>query len=315
MTVLTGSDLEAWPSLPFEAWGETYATLHRWTQIVGKVRLAQSPWVNHGWHVTLYVTATGLTTSAIPYGNRVFQIDFDFVKHRLAIYSSDGGTGGFALETQSVAAFYARLMQEMAKLELHVKIHPKPNEVADAIRFDQDEAHCSYDREYANRFWRILVQADRVFKEFRARFIGKCSPVHFFWGAPDLAVTRFSGRRAPEHPGGIPNMPDRITREAYSHEVSSCGFWPGGGTIPYAAFYSYAYPEPAGFSVAPVKPGAAFYSPDFREFILPYDVVRHSNSPDSTLLDFLQTTYEAAANLAKWDRTSLECGRDPQSAA
>jgi hypothetical protein len=314
MNVLTGSDLEAWPSLPFEAWSETCATLHRWTQIVGKMRLAQSPWVNHSWHVTLYVTSTGLTTSAIQYGNRSFQVDFDFVKHRLSIYSSDGSSGGFALEPQSVAAFYTRLTQEMAKLDLHVKIHPKPNEVADPIRFDQDETHRSYDREYANRFWRILVQADRVFKEFRARFIGKCSPVHFFWGAPDLAVTRFSGRRAPEHPGGIPNMPDRITREAYSHEVSSCGFWPGGGMIPYAAFYSYAYPEPAGFAAAPIKLGAAFYSPDFREFILPYDVVRQSNSPDSTLLDFLQTTYEAAANLAKWDRSSLERDRDPKSA-
>lgn len=314
MTVLTGSNMETWPSLPFEAWSETYATLHRWTQIVGKVRLAQSPWVNHGWHVTLYVTATGLTTSAIPYGNRTFQIDFDFVKHRLAVHSNDGGTGGLALEPQSVAAFYTRLMQEMAKLELHVKIYPKPNEVAHAIRFDQDETHCAYDREYTNRFWRILVQADRVFKEFRARFIGKCSPVHFFWGAPDLAVTRFSGRRAPEHPGGIPNLPDWVTREAYSHEVSSCGFWPGGGMIPYAAFYSYAYPEPAGFSMVPVNPGAAFYSPDFREFILPYDAVRQSKTPDSTLLDFLQTTYEAAANLAKWDRTSLERDRDPRSA-
>lgn len=315
MTVLTGSDLEAWPSLPFEAWSETYATLHRWTQIVGKVRLAQSPWVNHSWHVTLYVTATGLSTSAIQYGNRTFQIDFDFVKHWLAVHSSDGATGGFALEPQSVATFYTRLLQEMAKLGLHVKIYPKPNEVADAIRFDQDETHCTYDGEYANRFWRVLVQADRVFKEFRARFIGKCSPVHFFWGAPDLAVTRFSGRRAPEHPGGIPNLPDRVTREAYSHEVSSCGFWPGGGMIPYAAFYSYAYPEPAGFPVAPVKPGAAFYSPDFREFILPYDAIRQSDSPDATLLDFLQTTYEAAANLANWDRAALEGGRDPNSAA
>jgi hypothetical protein len=315
MSVLTGSDPEPWPSLPFEAWSDTYATLHRWTQIVGKVRLAQSPWVNHCWHVTLYVTAAGLTTSAIPYRDRTFQIDFDFMKHWLAVRSSDGGSGGFALKPQSVAAFYTRLMQEMAKLELHVKIHPKPNEVADAVRFDQDEAHCAYDGEYANRFWRILVQADRVLNEFRARFSGKCSPVHFFWGAPDLAVTRFSGRRAPLHPGGIPNLPDWVTREAYSHEVSSCGFWPGGGKIPYAAFYSYAYPEPAGFRVAPVKPGEAFYSADFREFILPYEAVRQSGSPDSTLLDFLQTTYEAAANLAKWDRASLERGHDPRSAA
>jgi hypothetical protein len=312
---LIGSYPEAWPSLPFEAWSDTCATLHRWLQIVGKIRLAQSSWVNHGWHVTLYVSATGLTTSPIPYGNRTFQIDFDFVKHRLAVQSSVGGTGGFALEPQSVAAFYQRLMQEMARLDLQVRIYPKPNEVADAVRFDLDEAHCAYDAEYANRFWRVLVQADRVLKDFRARFIGKCSPVHFFWGAADLAVTRFSGRRAPEHPGGIPNLPDWVTREAYSHEVSSCGFWPGGGAVPYAAFYSYAYPEPAGFPAAAVKPGAAFYSPDFREFILPYDVVRQSPSPDSTLLDFLQTTYEIAANLARWDRTSLERGHDPKNAA
>lgn len=312
---LVASDPEAWPGLPLEAWSETCATLHRWLQIVGKIRLAQSSWVNHGWHATLYVSATGLTTSPIPCGNRTFQIDFDFVNHWLAIHSSAGGTGGFALEPQSVAAFYQRLMQEMARLDLPVRIYPKPNEVADPVRFDLDEAHRTYDAEYANRFWRVLVQADRVLKDFRARFIGKCSPVHFFWGAPDLAVTRFSGRRAPEHPGGIPNLPDWVTREAYSHEVSSCGFWPGGGAIPYAAFYSYAYPEPAGFPLAAVKPGAAFYSPDFREFILPYDAVRQSPSPDSTLLDFLQTTYEAAANLAKWDRTALERGHDPKGAA
>jgi hypothetical protein len=252
------------------------------------------------------VTARGLSTSPIPHGIRTFQIDFDFVTHQLILQTSDGGAGQFALEPQSVAAFYTRLMGEMGQLGLHVDIYRKPNEVADPIPFDQDETHRSYDREYANRFWRILVQADRVFKEFRSRFIGKCSPVHFFWGAPDLAVTRFSGRRAPEHPGGIPNLPDRVTRDAYSHEVSSCGFWPGGGAIPYAAFYSYAYPEPAGFSAAPVKPDAAFYSADFREFILPYDAVRQAESPDSTLLEFLQSTYEAAANLARWDRSSLE---------
>jgi hypothetical protein len=300
------SPWEPWPSLPLEAWTETCATLHLWTQIVGKVRLAQSPWVNHSWHVTLYVTASGLTTSPIPHGTRTFQIDFDFLRHRLILQSSDGGAGGFALEPQSVAAFYRRLMAEMEKLELQVDIHRLPNEVVDPIRFDQDEVHRAYDPEYANRFWRILVQSDRVFKEFRARFIGKCSAVHFFWGAPDLAVTRFSGRRAPEHPGGIPNLPDWVTRDAYSHEVSSCGFWPGGGPVPYAAFYSYAYPEPDGFSAAPLKPGAAFYSSDLREFILPYDAVRQSESPDGTLLEFLQSTYEAAANLARWDRGSLE---------
>jgi hypothetical protein len=297
---------EPWPSLPLEAWAETFATLQLWTQIVGKVRLARSPWVNHSWHVTLYVTARGLTTSPIPHGIRTFQVDFDFIAHQLVVQSSDGGTGGFALEPQSVATFYGRLMDELEKLGLHVDIYRLPNEIENPIRFDQDEVHRSYDREYAHRFWRILVQADRVFKEFRARFIGKCSPVHLFWGAADLAVTRFSGRRAPEHPGGIPNLPDWVTREAYSHEVSSCGFWPGGGALPYPVFYSYAYPAPAGFSIATIKPSAAFYNTDFGEFVLPYDAVRESESPDSTLLEFLQSTYEAAANLADWDRSSLE---------
>ena len=297
---------ETWPSLPLEAWSDTYATLHLWTQIVGKIRLVQSPWVNHSWHVTLYVTARGLTTGPIPYGPRIFEIDFDFISHELTIRSSDGGMADFSLQPQSVAAFYGRLKHEMATLDLQVKIYAKPNEVANPIPFEQDESHAAYDPVYANRFWRVLMQADRVFKQFRARFVGKCSPVHFFWGAPDLAVTRFSGRRAPEHPGGVPNMPDQITREAYSHEVSSCGFWPGGGAIAYPVFYSYAYPEPAGFAAAPIKPEASFYSTDFREFILPYDAVREAESPDDTLLDFLQTTYEGAANLAQWDRNSLE---------
>ncbi len=311
MTTTDASHLEPWPSLPLEAWADTYATLHLWTQIAGKVRLSQSPWLNHTWHSTLYMTARGLTTSPIPHGLRTFQIDFDFLAHRLILQSSDGGTGGFALEPQSVAAFYARLMEELEKLKLPVDIYRLPNEVPDPVRFDQDETHRSYDPDYANRFWRILVQADRIFKEFRARFIGKCSPVHFFWGAPDLAVTRFSGRRAPEHPGGVPGLPDWITRDAYSHEVSSCGFWPGGGPVPYAAFYSYAYPEPAGFAAAPLKPDAAFYSNDLHEFILPYDAVRQAESPDAVLLDFLQSTYEAAANLAQWDRSALEYDHDP----
>ena len=302
----TISNAEAWPSLPLEAWSDTCATLHMWTQIVGKIRLAQSPWINHSWHVTLYVTSRGLTTSPVPYGNRTFQIDFDFIGHQVAIQSSDGGVAGFSLQPQSVAAFYGRLKDEMAKLDLHVNINQKPNEIPDPIPFDHDQAHKAYDLVYANRFWQVLVQADRVFKEFRARFVGKCSPVHYFWGAPDLAVTRFSGRRAPEHPGGVPHLPDRVAREAYSHEVSSCGFWPGGGPVAYPVFYSYAYPEPAGFASAPVKPGAAFYSKDLREFILPYDAVREAASPDDTLLAFLQTTYEAAANLANWDRNFLE---------
>lgn len=298
--------MNAWPSLPLEAWPDTYATLHLWMQIVGKIRLARSPWVNHSWHVTLYPTARGLTTSFIPYETRAFQIDFDFLDHQLKIWSSDGGRAGLALEPQSVATFYARLMEQLATLDLRVPIHGRPNEIADAIRFDRDETHRAYDADYANRFWRVLLQADRVFNEFRARFIGKCSPVHLFWGAPDLAVTRFSGRRAPEHPGGIPNLPDWVAREAYSHEVSSCGFWPGGGAVPYPAFYSYAYPEPAGFAQAAVAPRQAFYSTDLREFILPYDVVREADAPDETLLQFLQTTYEAAADLGTWDRPSLE---------
>jgi len=304
MTVPSRS--EAWPPLPLEAWTDTYATLHMWTQIVGKVRLARSPWTNHSWHVTLYVTARGLTTSPIPYGVRTFQIDFDFISHQVTLHSSDGLSGRVVLQPQSVATFYASLMAEMGKLDLHVNINRTPNEVADPIPFEEDETHREYDAAYANRFWRVLVQADRIFKEFRARFVGKCSPVHFFWGAPDLAVTRFSGRRAPKHPGGVPNLPDWVAREAYSEEVSSCGFWPGGGPIPYAAFYSYAYPEPAGFAASSVQPGGAFYSSDLREFILPYDIVRESESPDETLLEFLQTTYAAAANLAKWDRSSLE---------
>ncbi len=314
MTATSVSSLEAWPSLPLEAWADTSATLHLWTQIAGKVRLAQSPWINHSWHITLYVTARGLTTSPIPHGVRTFEIDFDFVAHELVVRSSDGDTGGFALEPQSVATFYQRLMAVLDRLGLHVDIRRLPNEVADPIPFDQDEIHRAYDPEYANRFWRVLVQTDRVFKEFRARFIGKCSPVHYFWGAPDLAVTRFSGRRAPEHPGGVPNLPDWVTREAYSHEVSSCGFWSGGGPVPYPVFYAYAYPEPAGFSAASIAPSAAFYSDDLHEFILPYDAVREAASPDSTLLEFLQSTYEAAANLANWDREALERVEDPRQA-
>jgi hypothetical protein len=297
---------ETWPALPLDAWSDTCATLHMWTQIVGKIRLTQSSWINHSWHVTLYVTSRGLTTSPIPYGTRTFQIDFDFIAHQLSVQTSDGGIGTLPLQAQSVSAFYRRLMEEMDRLDLHIDISMRPNEVADPIRFDQDEVHRAYDREYASRFWRVLVQSDRVFKRFRARFIGKCSPVHFFWGAPDLAVTRFSGRRAPEHPGGVPHLPDQVTREAYSHEVSSCGFWPGGGPIPHAAFYAYVYPEPAAFSSAHIVPEQAFYSQDLREFILPYDAVRQSKTPDDTLLSFLQSTYEAAASLGKWDRDALE---------
>jgi hypothetical protein len=295
-----------WPPLPLDAWRDTYATLHMWFQIVGKVRLAQTPWVNHSWHTTLYVTPRGLTTSPIPHGRATFELAFDFIAHELAVTSSDGRTGGLPLSPQSVAHFYRGLMDELRRLSLTVKIHARPNEVADPIPFAEDDTHKSYDRDAAERFWRVLVQSDRVLKEFRALFIGKCSPVHFFWGAPDLAVTRFSGRPAPEHPGGVPGLPDRVAREAYSHEVSSLGFWAGGGPIDYPAFYSYAYPEPPGYSEAKVEPAGAFYSKDLHEFVLPYDMVRNAPSPDAALLSFARTTYEAAANLGKWDRSALE---------
>jgi hypothetical protein len=300
-----------WPALPLEAWSDTCATLHLWTQIVGKIRLAQTTWTNHSWHVTLYVTSTGLTTSPIPYEKRTFEIAFDFIAHELRIITSDGARGRVPLEAQSVATFHRRLMEALSALSIRVVIYGKPNEVVEAIPFAEDEVHRAYDPEYANRFWRVLVQTDRVLKRFRARFIGKCSPVHFFWGAPDLAVTRFSGRPAPTHPGGVPNLPDRVAREAYSHEVSSVGFWPGGGAIAYPAFYAYAYPEPSGFPAAPVSPAGAFYSGDLKEFILPYDVVRTADSPDDALLAFAQSTYEAAANLGKWDRTALERSEGP----
>ena len=297
---------QAWPALPFDAWSDTCATLHMWAQIVGKIRLRESAPINHGWHSTFYLTARGLTTSPIPHGLRTFQIDFDFIDHALVVATSDGGTTRLPLEPQTVAAFYGRLMDVLRGLDLDVHIYASPNEVPDPIPFARDEVHCAYDAAAVNRFWRVLVQSDRVFKRFRSGFIGKCSPVHLFWGALDLAVTRFSGRPAPEHPGGIPHLPDRVTREAYSHEVSSGGFWAGGGPIAYPAYYAYAYPEPPGFAAARVAPSQAFYSTDLREFILPYDAVRTSQDPDRTLLEFLQSTYVAAADLAKWDRAALE---------
>ena len=295
-----------WPELPLASWIETRDTLHLWVQIVGKVRLRLTPPINHSWHSTLYLTARGLTTSPIPYGTRSFHVEFDCVDHRLRIDAHDGASGGFGLEPQSVATFYRRLMEELARMSLPVRISARPNELADATPFSRDETHRSYDRDAVHRFWRALLHADRVFKRFRTGFVGKCSPVHLFFGAMDLAVTRFSGRTAPMHPGGIPNLPDRITREAYSHEVSSCGFWSGTAPIDYPAFYAYAYPQPDGFAAARVRPGAAFYSTDFGEFILPYDAVRTSASPDDTLMDFLESTYSAAADLGGWDRRALE---------
>src|ERR1700738_979089 len=296
-----------WPELPTAAWRETRETLHLWTQIIGKIRLARAPWLNHSWHVTLYVTARGLTTSPIPDGTRTFQIDFDFIDHKLRISTSDGATRQFALAGQSVASFYRVMMAHLAELGLHVTIDELPNELPDPICFSQDHEHASYDPDAVRRFFQILVSADRVFKQFRTGFLGKASPVHFFWGSFDLAGTRFSGRSAPRHPGGVPNLPDAVAPEAYSHEVSSAGFWPGSGAVDYPAFYSYAYPVPAGFRETKVKPDAAFFSETLGEFILPYDAVRTAANPEQALLEFLQSTYEAAANAAKWDREALEC--------
>ena len=297
---------QIWPSLDYAAWRETCATLQLWTQIAGKIRLALGPWINHSWGVTLYVTSRGLTTSLIPYGTRAFELEFDFIRHQLRITTAEGDERAIKLQPQSVASFYREVMSKLRELAIEVQIGMRPNETLEAIPFDRDEKHAAYDAEYANRFWRVLLQADRVFKEFRSRFCGKCSPVHFFWGSFDLAVTRFSGGPAPPHPGGIPHLPDAITREAYSQEVSSLGFWPGNDQIPTALFYSYAYPSPDDFADAKVKPAAASFHPQLREFILPYDEVRRAGSPDDAVLEFAQTTYDAASTLAKWDRAALE---------
>jgi hypothetical protein len=297
-----------WPELPTAAWRDTYATLHLWTQIVGKIRLTKSPWLNHSWHVTLYVNARGLTTSPIPDEVRTFQVDFDFIDHALRISTSDGAERQFALAGHSVKSFHAAVMAALEELGINVTIDELPNELPDPIRFSEDQQHASYDPDAAERFFQILGHCDRVFKQFRTGFLGKASPVHFFWGSFDLAVTRFSGRSAPRHPGGVPNLPDAVAIEAYSHEVSSAGFWPGGGAVDYPAFYSYAYPAPEGFRETNVKPDAAFFSEALGEFILPYDAVRTAADPDKALLDFLQSTYEAAAISAKWDRDALECG-------
>jgi hypothetical protein len=296
-----------WPELPTAAWRETYDTLHLWTQIVGKIRLTRTPWLNHSWHVALYVTARGLTTSPIPDGSRAFQIDFDFLDHSLLVASSDGAQRRITLPGQSVASLYAELMAGLGELGIHLAIDEMPNELPEPIRFSQDRGHHSYEPEAVRRFFQILVNVDRVLKQFRTGFLGKASPVHFFWGSFDLAVTRFSGRRAPRHPGGVPHLSDAVACEAYSHEESSAGFWPGSGAVDYPAFYSYAYPEPQGFRAAQVRPEAAFFSEALGEFILPYDAVRRAPQPDKALLEFLQSSYEAAANCAKWDRAALEC--------
>jgi Family of unknown function (DUF5996) len=296
-----------WPELPTAAWRETYATLHLWTQIVGKIRLARTPWLNHSWHVALYVTTYGLTTSPIPDGARTFQIDFDFINHHLRISTSSGATRRLALAGHSVASFYTAVMTALAELDIHIAIDDMPNELPDPVRFSDDDLHASYDPDAVRRLLQILVNTDRVFKQFRTGFLGKASPVHCVGGSFDLAVTRFSGRRAPRHPGGVPHLSDAVACEAYSHEESSAGFWPGSGATDYPAFYSYAYPEPAGFRSARVQPDAAFFSETLGEFILPYDAVRTAAQPDQALLEFLQSTYEAAADADKWDRDALEC--------
>ena len=297
---------QPWPALPYIGWQDTCATLHMWTQVVGKIRLALEPMMNQWWQVPLYVTASGLTTSPMPYKSRSFQIDFDFCRHALVIATSDPQRREFALAPYSVAEFYKKVMDALRELEIDVSIWTMPVEVADAIPFEQDHEHKSYDANAAQRFWRVLVQTDRVMKNFRALFTGKVSPVHFFWGSFDMAVTRFSGRTAPPHPGGMPNLGDWVAREAYSHEVSSCGFWPGNGGFGKAAFYSYAYPAPTGFADAPLRPAAAVFDTNLQEFILDYEAVRTSADPDAMLMDFFQSTYEAAANAGNWDRAALE---------
>ena len=301
------NDLVAvWPDLSYPAWRETASTLQLWTQIVGKVRLTLTPWVNHGWQIPLYVTARGLNTSPIPIGNEIVEIEFDFINHSLGARTSRGEERAFPLGPYSVADFYRRVIVLLDGIGVAVAIKEMPNEVPNPIRFSQDHIHATYDAAAAHRFWRALVQVDRIFKLFRTGFLGKASPVHFFWGSFDLAVTRFSGRAAPLHPGGVPGLPDAVTREAYSHEVSSAGFWPGNDAFPQAAFYSYAYPEPPGFRDRPITMSARFDA-TLGEFILPYDTVRTAANPDALLLDFLSTTYSAAAEQGGWDRTKLEC--------
>ncbi|HTE19312.1 MAG TPA: DUF5996 family protein [Armatimonadota bacterium] len=305
-TLTTG---EVWPSLPLDAWQDTYATLHMWTQVVGKIRLALAPPVNHSWHVTLYPTCRGLTTSPMAYGSRLLEIEFDFLEHQLQVRTNTEEHRALPLAARPVAEFYRETLEALASLGITLQLWSMPVEVEQPIPFEQDRVHAAYDPEYAQRCWRVLLQSYRVLNEFRGRFIGKSSPAHFFWGSFDLALTRFSGRTAPPHPGGIPHLADRVTREAYSHEVSSFGFWPGGGPISEPVFYSYAYPEPAGYAETPVEPAEAYYSRDLHEFVLPYEAVRTAQSPDAALLSFFQSTYEAAANRGGWDRAALEAAQ------
>lgn len=298
-----------WPEIPYNPWRESCTALHLYTQIVGKYRLARTPWINHSWHIALYVNARGLTSSLVPDGPGGIEIVFDLLDHAVIGTATDGRTGRFPLQPMSVANFYERFLALINALGGTPKLHGQPNEIPNAMPFAQDFRERPYDADAVSHFFLALVQVDRVLKRFRTGYLGKVSPVHFFWGSFDLAVTRFSGRRAPLHPGGIPALPDKVTREAYSHEVSSAGFWPGGGAIDFPAFYSYAYPAPEGFSKAPVEPREAYYSDQLGEFLLPYDAVRQAPDPDATLIAFLQGTYARAADLASWNRSELECAR------
>lgn len=295
-----------WPDIPFNDWKDTLYTVQLWVQIVGKIRLRKMPWTNHSWHVTLYVSPTGLTTGSVPYEKGVFQIDFDFQNHQLVITTSAGSIEKIDLYPRTVSSFYKELFEKLESMDIHAHIYAIPNEIEPAIPFKEDETHRSYDKERMNLFWKALMSSHNVFRRFRARFIGKSSPVHLFWGAFDLAVTRFSGRKAPKHPGGMPNIPLKVMQESYSHEVSSCGFWPGSEQFPMPAFYAYCYPTPEAFGEQPVQPKEAFYSKEMGEFFLPYDAVRLSDDPEEMLLQFMQSTYEAAANTANWDRENLE---------
>ena len=300
---------DRWPALPLAAWQDTRDTLHLWTQIVGKVRLALAPWLNHSWHVALYVTVRGLTTSPMPLADGNLEIEFDFIENVLWLRRDDGHVRQIMLAPTPTAAFYEQVLIALRELGVAVAIDPMPCEIPNCISFDDDRAHKAYDPAYARRFHRVLLSAHEVLARFRTGFLGKASPVHFFWGSFDLAVTRFSGRRAPKHPGGVPHLPDAVAQEAYSHEVSSAGFWPGGGGSPIddAAFYSYAYPAPAGFAATKVAPAAAFWSKELGEFVLPYEAMRTAPDPDAALMEFLQSTYAAAADLGKWDRAAVEC--------
>jgi len=297
----------SWPILKFDELKDTLQTVQLWTQIVGKIRLNKMPWLNHSWHVTLYVSPTGLTTGSVPYEEGAFKIDFDFIAHRLIIGCSNGHTQQLNLHPRSVASFYHELFEKLALMDIEATIYAKPNEMEPAIPFAEDEIHFTYYKDQMHLYWQALVKIDAVFTRFRARFSGKCSPVHLFWGGFDLAVTRFSGRRAPKHPGGVPNIPLAVMQEAYSHEVSSCGFWGGSPDFPFPVFYSYCYPTPEAFGRQSVKPDAAFYSTEMGEFLLKYDDVINADDPESYLLEFLQSTYEAAANIGNWDRNNLEC--------